>query len=576
MSFFEELKRRNVFRVGIAYLVVAWIVLQLTDVSVSLLDLPQSIGSFVYLLIAIGFLVALVLSWIYELTPEGMTLEKNVDRSASISSSTGRKLDFVIIGVLAVAVAIFALDKFIWTVDPATEVAVSTDQQTIAVLPFINMSSDEEQEYFSDGLTEELLNLLARMPELRVTSRSSAFYYKGRDFKISDVGRELGVGHILEGSVRRSGETIRITAQLINVSDDSHIWSETWDRTFSDVFVIQDEIAQAVVDELKVRLVGETPRANTTDPEAYSLYLQAGYLIDHRNVTNLQRAEKLLKDALQIDPQFVDGWLHLGRVYWVSATIGMREPEVAAPLVREAAGTALQIDPTSADAHLMLATLATSFEMDFKMAREEIQRAMVLDPNNIRAILQAAGLAFRTGNINESDELYKKAEAVDPVGAGAWYSNGNRHLVARRYPEAEAAYRKVVALRPDGIGNHQRLATTLLLQGDYEGALDEINQEVVEGRRRSVRATIFQSMGDTEAARIEHEKLIELGERWTYEIAQMYAFRGMTEEAFEWLDRAIARSDSGLWWLVGDPFFDSIRGDPRFAVIEERLGIIRE
>jgi TolB-like protein/Flp pilus assembly protein TadD len=510
--------------------------------------LPDVFSKGVLLVVALGLPLAIILAWAYEMTPEGVKKEKDVDRSQSVTQRTGRKLDFAIIGVLS----------------------------TIAVLPFVNMSSDEEQEYFSDGLTEELLNLLARMPELRVTSRSSAFYYKGKEIKIADVGRELGVGHILEGSVRRSGETIRITAQLIKVSDDTHVWSETWDRTFSDVFDIQDEIAQAVVDELKIRLVGGAPRANATDPEAYNLYLQAGYLLDHRSVSNLHRAEKLLKEALEIDSQFVDAWLSLGRAYWMSSGIGIRSPEETGPLAREAANKALQIDPGNAPAHLLLATVASSMDMDFATAKREIQQARLLAPNDSRVILAAAGLAYRTGDFDESDKLYAMAETVDPVGVSSWYGNGNRYLASRRYPQAEVAFRRVLALSPDGIGNHQRLATTLLLQGDFEGALEEANKEVVEGRRRSVRALIFQSMGDAEAATVEHEKLIELGERWTYEIAQMYAFRGMAEEAFEWLDRAIARSDSGFWFLVGDPFFDGIRDDPRFAIIEERLGIVRE
>ena len=209
MSFFRELKRRNVFRVAIAYLIAAWLILQVTDIVVPILELPNAVGKAVLLFISVGFVISVILAWAYELTPEGVKLEKDVDRSQSITHLTGRKLDFFIIGILATAVAFFALDKFVWNVRTVPTETASTTQQAIAVLPFINISADEDQEYFSDGLTEELLNLLARIPQLRVTSRSSAFYYKGKDFRIADVGRELGVGHILEGSVRRSGKTIR-------------------------------------------------------------------------------------------------------------------------------------------------------------------------------------------------------------------------------------------------------------------------------------------------------------------------------------------------------------------------------
>ncbi len=220
-SVWGELKRRNVVRVAVAYAIVSWLILQLTDVLVPLLDLPEWVGRFVFLLLVIGFLLALILSWAYELTPQGVKLEKNVDRSESITHITGRKIDFVIIGVLVVAVGFLLVDKlYPGEGDTAPDEVIATERKSIAVLPFINLSSDPEQEYFSDGLAEELLNLLTRIPELRVTSRSSAFSYKGKDFKIADVGRELNVDHVLEGSVRRSGDQIRITAQLIDVSED--------------------------------------------------------------------------------------------------------------------------------------------------------------------------------------------------------------------------------------------------------------------------------------------------------------------------------------------------------------------
>ena len=285
-SVWTELKRRNVVRVAIAYGIVSWLVLQLIDVLLPLLTLPEWVGRFVLLILIVGFFLALILSWAFELTPEGVKLEKDVDRSQSVTHSTGRKLDFIIIGVLSIALIMFVLDKFgaapneapaqIAAEAPKSEKTSAnveaSEENTIAVLPFVNMSSDPEQEYFSDGLTEELLNLLSRIPELRVTSRSSSFFYKGKDFQISDVGQALGVGHVLEGSVRRSGETIRITAQLIEVTSDIHIWSNTWDRKFEDVFAIQDEIAAAVVDALKISMLGEAPRVAETTPEAYALY----------------------------------------------------------------------------------------------------------------------------------------------------------------------------------------------------------------------------------------------------------------------------------------------------------------
>ena len=243
MSLFAELKRRNVFRVGLAYVVLSWLLLQVGDTLAPALHLPEWINSALAFFLILGFPLAIFFAWAFELTPDGLKLEKNVDRDASITPVTGRKLDRTIIAILVVA-----LGYFVWqsqkapTVDEIVETVAG--QESIAVLPFENMSSDDEQEYFSDGLTEELLNLLAKIPELKVTSRTSAFFYKGKDIKLSEVGRELDVDHILEGSVRKSGKKIRITAQLIEVENDTHLWSDTWDRDLDDVFVIQDEIAK--------------------------------------------------------------------------------------------------------------------------------------------------------------------------------------------------------------------------------------------------------------------------------------------------------------------------------------------
>jgi TolB-like protein/Tfp pilus assembly protein PilF len=576
MSVFEELKRRNVFRVGIAYLIAAWLILQVIDVVVPILELPNWISRAILLFLAVGFVVSLILAWAYEVTPEGVKREKEVDRSESITPQTGRKLDFIIIGVLGIALAIFALDKFVWSTDPVTDIVASAEERTIAVLPFVNMSDDSEQEYFSDGLTEELLNLLARIPELRVTSRSSAFYYKGKDFRIVDVGRELGVEHVLEGSVRRSGDTIRITAQLIDVSSDTHLWSNTWDRTFDDIFAIQDEIATAVVGELRVRLAGETPRAKDTDPETYSLYLRARYLFADRSIQSYERASGMLKAALEIDPEFVAAWVMLGNTYWDGRGIGMYGLEEARQAANEAADRALALDPENGKGYLLRAHIAQTLDADLVKAMEEVQKALDRSPNDIDIVQAAAFIYAISGDFDRSKELYDFAQSLDPVGVDGWYGIGLGNMAAGNWDEAEAAFRRAIELAPEGIGNHQRLAMALLIKGRHDDALVAAAGEPVPARRASIRALIYQSMGDTETAVAEHEILIGFGERWTYEIARMFAFRNMPDEAFHWMDRALARVDGSLWFVAWDPFLDNIRGDPRFAAIEKRIGINQE
>ena len=292
MSLFSELKRRNVLRVAVAYLAVAWLLIQIVETLFPVFGLSDALIRLVVILLAIGFPLTLIFSWLYELTPEGLKLERDVDRSRSVAHHTGKKLDRAIIVVLALSLGYFALDKFV--LDPARDaireesvaqqarseaLVESYGDKSIAVLPFVNMSSDAEQEYFSDGISEELLNLLAKIPELRVISRSSSFSYKGKEVSIPIVAEQLNVAHILEGSVRKTGNRVRITAQLIEARSDTHLWSETYDRTLDDIFATQDEIAAEVVEQLKVTLLSnDAPKVRQTDPAAYALFLQARHI----------------------------------------------------------------------------------------------------------------------------------------------------------------------------------------------------------------------------------------------------------------------------------------------------------
>jgi len=586
VSIWTELKRRNVVRVAIAYGIVSWLVLQLMDVLLPLLALPEWVGRFVLLILIVGFFLALILSWAFELTPEGVKLERDVDRSQSVTQSTGRKLDFIIIGVLSIALIMFALDKFGAAPDKAfTQIAAEapkseetsadaeeSKENTIAVLPFVNMSSDPEQEYFSDGLTEELLNLLSRIPELRVTSRSSSFFYKGKDFQISDVGQALGVGHVLEGSVRRSGETIRITAQLIDVKNDVHIWSNTWDRKFEDVFAIQDEIAAAVVDALKISMLGEPPRVAETTPEAYALYLQGRSFYARRNADGARQAAALLERALEIDNQYAPAWVLFGEIHRAGSTIGAWEPHEGFPLARSAAMEALRLDEDNAYAHLLLSRIAEIYDYDLETARKEIGIALAMIPgdSNIRA--NAARIAMFSGaQVDDAVALRQEAIAGDPLNLLLRIRLGFSYLYNDRMEEAISVFREIIALNPEVAGARFRLGMALIMKGEYDAALEAINEETRDGFQSAGRAFVYHALGNSERAQSELEELIALGYVWPYEIAMVYAYRGDLDEAFIWLDRAIERRDSSLATLVVDPFMVNLHDDPRFELVVDRI-----
>ena len=311
-GFIEELKRRNVFKVGIAYVVAAWLIIQVSTNLEEALALPEWFDAMVVSLVGLGFPVALVLSWALEITPDGVKLEKNVDRSESITSPTGQKINYIIIGVLVLALGFFIWERQTGRV-PTIETASNDDKVSIAVLPFVNMSSDPEQEFFSDGITEEILNVLARYDALKVTSRTSAFAFKNKDISIPAIAEALNVSHVVEGSVRRAGNQVRITAQLIDVSDDSHLWSETYDRELSDIFAIQSEISAQVANSLSASLGLSTGASGATgqqeyDLDAYDGYLRAKRLINMRGTDRLDEAIGYLHKAVMLEPEFPDAW----------------------------------------------------------------------------------------------------------------------------------------------------------------------------------------------------------------------------------------------------------------------------
>ncbi len=581
MSFIDELKRRNVIRVAIGYVAVSWLLIQVVETIFPLFGLPDSAARMLVILTGVGLIPALILSWAFELTPEGLKKESEVDRSQPADQAKGKTFDRAVTVLLALALTYFATDKFILSesrMDSARQegrsqaLTESYGEKSIAVLPFINMSSDPEQEYFSDGLAEELLNLLTRIPELRVTSRTSAFSFKGKDVKIADIGRELGVGHILEGSVRRSGNTIRITAQLIDVTADAHIWSATWDRTFDDIFVIQDEIAEAVIDALKISLLGAVPRVRETTPEAYALYLQARSLAVRRTTDGTLQAEALVKRALEIDNEYAPAWVQLGDIYTARAVTGSWNSMEALPAARAAAMEALRLDANSARAHALLSQIARAYDYDIETARREQQLASTLAPRDSDVQGAAANLAYFIGDYDESIRLGEEAALGDPLNLRIKLILGWGYFHAGRIDEAMSVFREMIALNPLGGGAHFYLGRALLINGDYDAALEEMDKELRDGSRIAGRALVIQAMGEPERAAAELDELIALGSRWTYEIAMVHAYRGELDEAFTWLDRAIDRRDLGLIQILGDQFLDNLRDDSRFDAVLERLG----
>ena len=589
MSFFAELKRRNVVRVAVVYLVASWFVMQVADVCVSLLELPAWTGKFVFLLLLVGFVPALVFSWAYEITPEGLKREKDVVRDASTTHLTAKRLDWLTIFLLVITVAFVVADR-VWLGDGLLrEPAGSAEQidvppqapgpayqyppNSIAVLPFVNMSSDVEQEYFSDGIAEELLSLLAKIPELQVVARTSSFAFKGKDVGIADVARELNVAHVLEGSVRKSGNQLRITAQLIRSVDSTHVWSATYDRALDDIFAIQDEIAAAVVGELRIKLIGEvSPQAEATDPEAYELFLQSRHARTRYAKETYQQAELLLTEALAIDPGYAPAWVELGGTYLARGDFG-RSMDEARELARAAYRKALAIQPNYAPAYSGLSLLARS-EFEFAAAEQYLKEAMQLNSGSAAPFSAAASLSRTFGRFDQSVDFAQKAVAHNPISASEHLNRGYSCYYAGRFDEAASSFRKAISFRRDVFRAHYYLGRMLLDQGRSQEALVEMQREPGEMFRLAGLAMAHFALGDTKAS---DQALAELIENWgasmAFQIAEVHAFRGENDAAFEWLQEALETKDAGLGVLLGNPAFERLTSDVRYRALVEDLGL---
>jgi TolB-like protein/Flp pilus assembly protein TadD len=449
----------------------------------------------------------------------------------------------------------------------------SYGDKSIAVLAFQDMSQDKDQEYLSDGIAEELLNLLAKIPELRVISRSSAFSFKGQNLELTEIAERLNVAHILEGSVRKAGNKVRITAQLIEARSDTHLWSQTYDRELDDIFAIQDEISATVVAQLKITLLGAAPHVQEADPEAYTLYLQARHLGHLGTPEGYEQSIALYQQALAIDPDYAVAWNGLASNYSNQASIGLLPIDEGNAKAREAAEKALAIDPDHAPAHASLGMLALWFDDDLAQAARHFERALQLDPANIDIIGNASGLLQSLGRVDEAITLDEYVAALDPVGPESLNNLGYSYGYAGRWDESIASLQTAQRLSPGRIGAYYVIGSTLLFKGEPEAALAAIQQESLEAYRLLGLVKSHYALGDQTASDAVLNELIGKYEReWASSIAYVFAYRGEADRAFEWLDKAKEYGDIGLAMIAVQPEFGNIQSDPRWLPFLESIG----
>jgi TolB-like protein/Tfp pilus assembly protein PilF len=587
MSLFSELQRRNVIRVAIAYAAASWLLIQVVETLFPVFGLSSALIRMVAISLFIGFPLILIFSWLYELTPEGLKLEKDVDRSDSVVHHTGGKLDRAIIVVLTLALGYFAFDKFV--LDPARDarreesvarqargdaLVESYGDKSIAVLPFVNMSADADQEFFSDGISEELLHLLAGIPELRVISRSSAFLYKGKDIDIPTIAEQLNVAHILEGSVRRSGKRVRITAQLIDARSDTHLWSATYDRTLDDIFSTQDEIAAEVVEQLKLTLLGNNaPRVRQTDPAAYALFLQARHFRLQGTADAYEKAQQLYQEALGIDPDYPPAWEGLAEIYVFQALYGFRPVDESYRLAREAINKALAIDPQFGVGVAGLGWIAILYDHDTAAAARHFERAYMLNPTDLDVISGVAYLAESIGRMDAAIAFKEYAVARDPMGPVGHLDLAGIYLDAGRLEDAEVSIRIGLTLRPEHVGAHYRLGMASLLKGDALAALEAIEQETFDVYRLTLLAAAHYELSHQHESDGYLNDLIDNhATEAAYQVAGVYAWRAENDRAFEWLDKALQNNDQGLSAIVSNFWLKNLHDDSRWQPFLAKIG----
>ncbi len=605
MSLFNELKRRNVFKVGVAYVVVAWLVAQVLQLIFESFGTPDWVMKTVLVLLAAGLPFVLFFAWAFEMTPEGLKRESEVDRSQSITSQTGHKLNNAIVGVLVVALGYFIVDKFV--LDAARDAAlieatkqevtkqVETAEQelaqvseglpqvadepdkSIAVLPFVNMSGDQENEYFSDGLTEELLNSLARIKELKVIGRTSSFVFKGKNTDLREIGQTLGVAHILEGSVRKAQNRVRITAQLIKADDGYHMWSDTFDRELNDIFAIQEEIAIRVVKELTSTLLGDSAEQlvnlGTTNTQAYEAYLRGRYLFIRKpdDVQVQNEADQLFQQALELDPSFTLAWY--GRFSVLSrrqraGSIGYMEGRIQ---LRQLAEKMIAMDPGLSESYLALSRV-TLLEMNWPETEAAINQALLLNPGDINALNAYAGLMGVLDRDDEALEFALKAQARDPLDLQSLSNLAASYGKLGRCDEATKVAKRALSLVPEAGRFYGRLGNCWRLHhADYEKAIGLYKKEPIAFIRLTGLAIAYNKLGEQDKAQQSLNELVSKeGEQASYQYAQIFAQWGEPEKALDALERAWEIGDAGFILMYMDQNLDPIRDQPRFTSLLEK------
>ena len=581
-NFFGELQRRHVYKVGAAYIVAGWLAVQIVTQVFPVFEVSALAQRVIVLVIIAGFPITLILTWLFDVTSQGIV--RTGERPATGESPAvqrerlgiDRKMNYVLGVLLVIAIGYVVLDRTVLRRDSAQ---ATSNAKSIAVLPLVNTSGDPSNDYFSDGLSEELIAVLAKIPDLKIIGRSSSFLFKGKSDGSRAIGEKLGVTNLLEGSVRKQGDRVRIVAELINAADGRTLWSETYDRELKDVFAVQSEIATAVTEQLKIKLFGAPVKSDAAPSNdnlaAYNALQQGTFYFRLSTEEGMRKATEFYGEAIRLDPRYAlayanlsGAWRQLGTT-WLG---GGAEAKEAFAKARNAAQTALSLAPDLSAAHEALGYVLLTSDLDFAGAETELRAAEKLAPADAGPKAALCILLGAQGRLAESENVARQALALDPLGVIRYLNLARVLIGGGRYDEAEAALRKAVALQPAAARLHVHLTTIDVLRDNVTDALRNAELEPPGSWRDYALALARVTQNDRAAADAALQKLInENAETSPFQIAAVYGLRNEPDKMFEWLDRAYTERDSGLTQLLVTPFILTYKNDPRFAALCQKL-----
>jgi TolB-like protein len=570
-DFFAELRRRNVYKVAVAYAVISWLLIQAASILLPTFEAPPWVMKVLVVLLGLGFVIAVFISWAFEMTPEGMKRTSDISPDEVIPYWSKRKFATLIIGVAVIAAGLLAFQLLR---APRLAITPKSDNKSIAVLPLLNESGDPKDEYFSDGLSEELIAALAQIKDLKVIGRSSSFRFKERKDESKTIGEKLGVATLLEGTVRKQGERVRIVAELINAADGIELWTRTFDRELKDIFAVQQEIAAAVASSLKVTLLGLDERSSanpaTKNTEAHNAYLLGHYHFQRRNLEDYRKAVGYFDQAIALDPEYALAYAERSEA-WTLVGDSTGEGKTLWPKARSDGEKAVSIAPALAEAHAALGWVRFFTEWKFAEGLSELKRAKELSPANPTANDLLARVIVYLGRLGEAEKQGRQAVESDPLAYAAQNNLARILWYEGKLDEADAVARKAAKLQPTGAASRRWQVLVAIQRGDNETALREAQSEPDESYRRFEIALAQYARGDRKAADAALADLIANGRGLDYQVAQVYAVRGEKEKAFEWLQIAFDNHDTGMLALLVDPLLRSLSDDPRYKNLLARM-----